>query len=127
MNISCVPAWFGKRVFGLISEAGIQTILLLNIMKATGYLLKRRHLVVSQMVNVGVNSLPLISIISIFTGAVASWQAAYQFQGIISKGMSFSFLGAAVSAAILIELSPVLVGIVIAAGSALLSRLNSEQ
>ena len=114
MNISCVPAWFGKRIFDLTSEAGIQTILLLNIVKATGYLLKRRGLVVAQMVNVGVNSLPLITIISIFTGAVASWQAAYQFQGIISKGMSLSFLGAAVSAAILIELSPVLVGIVIA-------------
>ena len=55
------------------------------------------------MVNVGVNSLPLISVISIFTGAVASWQAAYQFQGIISKGMSMSFLGAAVSAAVKAE------------------------
>ncbi|MCK5145448.1 ABC transporter permease [bacterium] len=63
---------------------------------------------------IGVNSLPLISVVSIFTGAVTAWQAVYQFNGVMPEGMTIDFLGAAVNAAILIELSPVLAGIVIA-------------
>ncbi|MBN1780711.1 ABC transporter permease [bacterium] len=62
------------------------------------------------MMKIGVLSLPLVTVVSMFTGAVASWQAAYQFRGLIS----LDFLGAAVSAAIFIELSPVLTGLVVA-------------
>lgn len=67
-----------------------------------------------QMFTIGVQSLPLVTVVSIFTGAVASWQAAYQFEGVIAGGLSLDFLGAAVSAAILIELTPVMAGLVIA-------------
>jgi phospholipid/cholesterol/gamma-HCH transport system permease protein len=62
------------------------------------------------MENIGVNSLPLVLIIAVFTGAVAAWQAAYQLKGIAP----LSFLGAATSRAIITELGPVLTGIVIA-------------
>lgn len=62
------------------------------------------------MEHIGVNSLPLVLIIAVFTGAVAAWQAAYQLQGIAP----ISFLGAATSRAIITELGPVLTGIVIA-------------
>jgi phospholipid/cholesterol/gamma-HCH transport system permease protein len=62
------------------------------------------------MEHIGVNSLPLVLIIAVFTGAVAAWQAAYQLQGIAP----LSFLGAATSRAIITELGPVLTGIVIA-------------
>ncbi|MBZ0200102.1 MAG: ABC transporter permease [Ignavibacteriaceae bacterium] len=62
------------------------------------------------MEHIGVNSLPLVIIIAVFTGAVAAWQAAYQLKGIAP----LSFLGAATSRAIITELGPVLTGIVIA-------------
>ena len=62
------------------------------------------------MEHIGVNSLPLVLIISVFTGAVAAWQAAYQLKGIAP----LSFLGGATSRAIVTELGPVLTGIVIA-------------
>lgn len=62
------------------------------------------------MEHIGVNSLPLVIIIAIFTGAVAAWQAAYQLKGIAP----LSFLGGATSRAIVTELGPVLTGIVIA-------------
>ena len=62
------------------------------------------------MEHIGVNSLPLVVIIAVFTGAVAAWQAAYQLKGIAP----LSFLGAATSRAIITELGPVLTGIVIA-------------
>lgn len=62
------------------------------------------------MEHIGVNSLPLVLIIAVFTGAVAAWQAAYQLKGIAP----LSFLGGATSRAIITELGPVLTGIVIA-------------
>ena len=66
--------------------------------------------VLEQMAHIGVGSLPLVLIIGLFTGMVSAWQAAYQFQGMIS----FSLIGGAVSRAIFIELGPVLTAIVIA-------------
>ena len=33
------------------------------------------------MEHIGVNSLPLVLIIAVFTGAVSAWQAAYQLKG----------------------------------------------
>lgn len=71
---------------------------------------KNRKLVFFQMEHIGVNSLPLVLIIAVFTGAVSAWQAAYQLKGIAPM----SFLGGAVARAIITELGPVLTGIVIA-------------
>jgi phospholipid/cholesterol/gamma-HCH transport system permease protein len=71
---------------------------------------KNRKLVFYQMEHIGVNSLPLVLIIAVFTGAVSAWQAAYQLKGIAPM----SFLGGAVARAIITELGPVLTGIVIA-------------
>jgi phospholipid/cholesterol/gamma-HCH transport system permease protein len=45
---------------------------------------------------------------------VSSWQAAYQFEAVVTSSVSEDILGSAVSAAIFIELAPVLVGIVVA-------------
>jgi phospholipid/cholesterol/gamma-HCH transport system permease protein len=106
--------WTGKRTLGFFRENGQVFRLLYRILVSTAYLFKHRNLVVEQMIRIGVNSLPLVTVVSIFTGAVSSWQAAYQFQGIFPGSMSMDFLGAAVSAAILIELAPVLTGIVVA-------------
>jgi phospholipid/cholesterol/gamma-HCH transport system permease protein len=103
----------GQSVLNFFSEIGILTILLVQIVRSSGCILKNRKLVTEQMVRIGVESLPLITVMSIFTGAVSSWQAAYQFKGILPGASTYDFLGAAVSAAILIELSPVLTGIVI--------------
>ncbi len=60
---------------------------------------------------IGNKSVPLISITAIFIGAVAAWQAAYQFTFI---GAPLRYLGAAVGKAIVIELAPVLTALVVA-------------
>jgi phospholipid/cholesterol/gamma-HCH transport system permease protein len=66
--------------------------------------------IIRQMLLMGVNSLPLIILTSIFVGAVSTWQAAYQFQNYVP----LRFLGGAVGKAILIELAPVLTALVVA-------------
>ena len=100
----------GYQVFNYLSEVGRMTLLLKQIILQSPSVFKNRSLTIDQMMKIGVLSLPLVTVVSIFTGAVSSWQAAYQFRGLIS----LDFLGAAVSAAIFIELSPVLTGLVVA-------------
>jgi len=68
-------------------------------------------LIIQQLYALGVKSLPVIIIISIFVGAVSAWQAAYQFKFI---GAPLRFLGAMVGKAVVIELAPVLSAIVFA-------------
>jgi phospholipid/cholesterol/gamma-HCH transport system permease protein len=100
----------GRRSISFISELGQISLLLGGIVASTHRMFRDRRLVLEQMEHIGVGSLPLVLIIGLFTGMVSAWQAAYQFQGMIS----FSLIGGAVSRAIFIELGPVLSAIVIA-------------
>lgn len=106
--------WVGRKVFAFFREIGTISILLYRICGSSRTFWRDRRLILDQMLRIGVHSLPLISVVSIFTGAVSSWQAAYQFQGVIPGEMTMDFVGAAVSAAIFIELAPVLTGIIVA-------------
>ncbi len=62
------------------------------------------------MLEIGVRSLPIVLVISVFAGATTAWQANYQLEGYISM----RYLGTAVSKSIILELGPVLTGLVIA-------------
>ncbi len=100
----------GAAALSFFEEVGEVSKLFWGILKSLTWISKSRRLIIYQMEHIGVNSLPLVIIIAIFTGAVAAWQAAYQLKGIAP----LSFLGAATSRAIITELGPVLTGIVIA-------------
>ncbi len=100
----------GCRTLRFLEEVGQVFNLFYGIIKNLPTVHRSRKLIIYQMEHIGVNSLPLVMIIAIFTGAVAAWQAAYQLKGIAP----LSFLGAATSRAIITELGPVLTGIVIA-------------
>ncbi len=100
----------GNKTLLFLQEIGQITNLFWGIIKSFPMIHKSRKIIFYQMEHIGVNSLPLVMIISVFTGAVAAWQAAYQLKGIAP----LSFLGASTSRAIITELGPVLTGIVIA-------------
>ena len=100
----------GNKTLNFLEEVGQVFSLLFEIVKSFPTIFKSRKIVFYQMEHIGVNSLPLVLIIAVFTGAVAAWQAAYQLKGIAP----LSFLGGATSRAIITELGPVLTGIVIA-------------
>lgn len=103
-------ATLGRKTLDFLTEFGQVSIMLFEIFASLKRFFRDRKLVLEQMAHIGVGSLPLVLIIGLFTGMVSSWQAAYQFKGMIS----FSLIGGAVSRAIFIELGPVLTGIVIA-------------
>jgi len=102
--------FIGKKTLRFFQEVGQVFNLFWGIIKSFTQIRKSRKLIFFQMEQIGVNSLPLVLIIAVFTGAVAAWQAAYQLKGIAPM----SLLGGATSRAIITELSPVLTGIVIA-------------
>ena len=91
-------------------EFGQFSNLVYGILKNLRTIPRSRDIIFYQMEHIGVNSLPLVIIIAVFTGAVSAWQAAYQLKGIAP----LSFLGGTTSRAIITELGPVLTGIVIA-------------
>ena len=103
-------ALIGEKTMNFLQEFGQVSILFAEIVGFFPKIYKNRKLILQQMEHIGVNSLPLVTVIAVFTGAVAAWQAAYQLKGIAP----LSFLGTATSRAIITELGPVLTAIVIA-------------
>lgn len=83
----------------------------------TGRLLRTVHripqtsrLIFESMLEIGVQSLPIVIVIAIFAGATTAWQGNYQLQEYVSMRV----LGTAVSKSIILELGPVFTGLVIA-------------
>ena len=102
--------YFYKTSVNFLADIGGISILLKKILMNLRYLHKDRRLFLEQAIQLGYNSLPLILLVGIFTGAVSAWQANYQFENYIP----LKYVGYSVYKAILIELAPVLTGLVIA-------------
>jgi phospholipid/cholesterol/gamma-HCH transport system permease protein len=62
-----------------------------------------------QMEQIGIGSIPLVLVTSLFVGAVAAVQAAYQFQDYVPM----VFLGTVVGKSVILELGPVLTALVV--------------
>jgi phospholipid/cholesterol/gamma-HCH transport system permease protein len=75
----------------------------LNEMPRTGYQTLR------QMEEIGIGSIPLVLVTSVFVGAVAAVQAAYQFQDYVPM----VFRGTVVGKSVILELGPVLTALVV--------------
>ncbi len=104
-------AILGRRGVRFIDKVGGVFILFGQFVVSLKDVWRSLHLIVEQIYSLGVRSLPLIIIISIFVGAVSAWQAAYQFQFI---GAPLRYIGQSVGKAIVIELAPVLSSLVFA-------------
>jgi phospholipid/cholesterol/gamma-HCH transport system permease protein len=62
------------------------------------------------MLEIGVRSIPICFVISVFAGATTAWQGNYQLE----EYVSMRYLGTAVSKSIILELGPVLTGLIVA-------------
>jgi phospholipid/cholesterol/gamma-HCH transport system permease protein len=70
---------------------------------------KNVNISVAQMYGIGITSLPLVTVIALFTGSVTVTQAVYQFAGFVP----LRYLGMVVSKSIVTELAPVLTSLVV--------------
>ena len=71
---------------------------------------KNIHFTIDQMYLIGITSIPLVGLTSIFTGAVAAWQAAYNFADYVP----LRYVGTAVGKSVMLEVGPVLTVLVVA-------------
>lgn len=110
MGILSLFQSIGRYTIAFFREFGSLNFLIFRIGKNLKTLRKDWDLLVEQMIQIGVRGLPLVTVVSIFAGAVSAWQAAYQLAGL----MPLDFLGSAAGKAIILEMGPVLTGLVIA-------------
>lgn len=100
----------GQKVIEGIEQVGSVSLFFMRVVKAVPSFWKRGHLVLEQMIAMGVESMPLVVVTSLFTGGVAAVQAAYQFQDYVPM----RYLGSVIGKSVVIELGPVLTALVVA-------------
>ena len=100
----------GRKTLIFFEDVGGLVLLIKDIFLGLPKALSRFRLTSEQMLMMGVNSLPLVALVSIFTGAVTAVQAVYQ----ISEYVPMRYLGTAVGKSVMIELAPVLTALVVA-------------
>jgi phospholipid/cholesterol/gamma-HCH transport system permease protein len=112
-----------QRSAEIISGLGRLAIMLGRTIVALRHLPRSLSLTIGQMYFMGVRSIWLVAITSVFTGGVSAWQAAYQFKSYVPM----RYLGGAVGKAVLIELAPVLTALVLAGrvGAGIAAELGS--
>lgn len=92
-----------------IERLGDLTLFFLRIVRAFPATFMRFHLIVEQMLHLGVSSIPIIMMSSLFVGAVSTWQVKYLF----SSAIPLTYLGCAVGKAVFTELGPVFTALIV--------------
>jgi len=98
-----------RRVADWFAEVGRITIMLGEAGRAFVPALRSFRLIVDQMGTIGVGSMWLVTVVSLFTGGVAAVQAAYQFSSVVP----LKFIGSVIMRSVIIELGPVLTALVV--------------
>jgi phospholipid/cholesterol/gamma-HCH transport system permease protein len=112
-----------QRVLDSIAEVGRVSFLVFDTLRFLGPALARPRLILEQMDAVGVQSLMLVVIVSLFTGAVSAVQAAYQFSTVVPS----KFIGSVILRSVIIELGPVLTALIVGGrvGSSIAAELGT--
>lgn len=109
-SISDILHAIGTRVSNALSAAGSFTILFLDTIRKIPMRPFRFHLFIEQMESIGVNSLPIVLLTSVFTGMIIVLQTGVQLERFGAK--LYAVGGATVALAR--ELGPVLTSLVLA-------------
>jgi phospholipid/cholesterol/gamma-HCH transport system permease protein len=112
-----------RRAGDFVADVGRFALLLRDIARFLVPGLRSFRLVTAQMHAIGVGSLGLVVVVSVFTGAVAAVQAAYQFSNVVP----LKYIGAVILRSVVIELGPVLTGLVLGGrvGAAMAAELGT--
>jgi phospholipid/cholesterol/gamma-HCH transport system permease protein len=98
-----------RRLADVVAEIGRVVTMMLETTALSVRRMPAARLVVLQMSAIGVESLWLVIVVSLFTGAVAAVQADYQFTSVVP----LKYLSGVILRSVVIELGPVLTGLVI--------------
>ena len=104
-----IAATFGAATRESVRQLGAIALFFMHVMKAMPFSFVKFHLIVEQMMRMGVNSIPVVMLTSVFIGAISAWTANYLFAGAIP----LIYLGSVVGKAVFTELGPVFTALVI--------------
>jgi len=112
-----------RRAFDWVAEVGRIAMLVGDTFRSLTRGLRAFHIVVDEMHAIGVQSLLLVLIVSLFTGAVAAVQAAYQFSNVVPM----KYIGSVIMRSVIIELGPVLTALIVGGrvGAAIAAELGT--
>lgn len=99
----------GISILNFLRDVGGSSIMLGGVFARLHELPRSARQTLLQMEQIGLGSIPLVMVTSIFVGAVAAVQSAYQFQGYVPM----IFLGTVVGKSVILELGPVLTALVV--------------
>lgn len=99
----------GILILNFLQDVGGSFILLSQVVVKFKELPRTIRQTLIQMEEIGIGSIPLVIVTSLFVGAVAAVQAAYQFQDYVPM----VFLGTVVGKSVILELGPVLTALVV--------------
>lgn len=112
-----------RAINTILTPLGEIGYLLLQIFQNLRFVWKDRRRIFYQLDHIGVESIPLVLIVGLFAGAIISWQAAYQFKGMVS----LTVLGGQVARVVFMEMAPILTALVIAGriGASITAEIGS--
>jgi len=99
----------GRSFIAFVCSVGGTFILVGQLLRSLREFPKTIPQTLVQMEQIGIGSIPLVLVTSVFVGAVAAVQAAYQFQDYVPM----RFLGTVVGKSVILELGPVLTALVV--------------
>lgn len=98
-------------LFGSSAREAVESFGSIGMMLFKAFAVKPRiNIILEQMMRIGVESLPIVVLASVFTGFIATWQV-YCLAGEV---FGLSYLGMIVLKVVLVELGPTLIGLVLA-------------
>jgi phospholipid/cholesterol/gamma-HCH transport system permease protein len=101
-----IALFFGQPITNGLSDFGAMSRFLFKALTAH----PKISAIFNQMMVIGIRSLPVVFMATIFTGFIATWQVKY----IAGDMGGMQYLGAMVLKAVLTELGPTLIGLVLA-------------
>jgi phospholipid/cholesterol/gamma-HCH transport system permease protein len=99
----------GISILNFLRDVGGSSIMMGGVLARLHEIPRTARQTLLQMEEVGIGSIPLVMVTSVFVGAVAAVQSAYQFQGYVPM----IFLGTVVGKSVILELGPVLTALVV--------------
>jgi len=99
----------GSTILNFLRDVGGSSLMLAGVFARLRELPRTARQTLLQMELIGIGSIPLVIVTSVFVGAVAAVQAAYQFQDYVPM----VFLGTVVGKSVILELGPVLTALVV--------------
>ena len=100
---------FGRFFLEFVQDTGGVFILIGRVFQTIPRAFANAKGILQQMDRIGIGSIPLVLVTSLFVGAVTAVQAAYQFHGYVP----LKYIGTVVGKSVILELGPVLTALVV--------------